>query len=279
MKIVVPAHNHFIGKPVFFEVQQQQQPERIGKTENKIYAASLRMYNKLKRHEGIILKPALLQLQDLNNALQRGNPAMLEVNKAIATASEQSYKVSTLQAKGLLDAAACSAKLMDIEVKLAELRRERRQLLKNEDIEEVMDALRQTVDIIHNGPDRLQSFDEVLFADLVEKITVESQTSVRFHLGGGIELREQLRELAAQCGVSQLKLFGSRARGDNRERSDVDLAVWGLEGLAAGRLRLALEDLPTLLEFDLVCVDADTDPALLERIKEEGVMLYAADEV
>ena len=92
-------------------------------------------------------------------------------------------------------------------------------------------------------------------------------------------LREQLRELAAQCGVSQLKLFGSRARGDHRERSDVDLAVWGLEGLAAGRLRLALEDLPTLLEFDLVCVDADTDPALLERIKEEGVMLYAADEV
>lgn len=163
--------------------------------ENEIYTVSLRMYNKLKRHEGIILKPALLQLQDLNNALQRGNPAMLEVNKAIAAASEQSYKVSTLQAKGLLDAAACSAKLMDIEAKLAELRRERRQLLKNEDIEEVMDALRQTVDIIHNGPDRLHSFDEVLFADLVEKITADSQTRIRFRLYGGMELTEQLREV------------------------------------------------------------------------------------
>ena len=163
--------------------------------ENEIYAAFVRMYNKFKLYEDIVLKPALTQLQDLNDALQRGNPAMLEINKAIAAASEQSYKVSTLQSKGLLDTAACSAKLLDIEAKLTELRRERRRLLKNEDIEEVMDTLRQTADLIRNGPDRLDSFDEVLFADLVEKITAESQTRIRFRLYGGIELTEQLREV------------------------------------------------------------------------------------
>lgn len=163
--------------------------------ESEIYAAFMQMYNKLKHHEGIILKPALAQLRDLNDALQRGNPAMLEVNRAIATASEQSYTVSTLRSKGLLDEAACSAKLLDIEAKLAELRRERRRLLKNEDIEEVMDTLRQTADIIHSGPERLSGFDEALFADLVEKITAESQTRIRFRLYGGIELAEQLREV------------------------------------------------------------------------------------
>ena len=164
-------------------------------SENEIYAAFVRMYNKLKLHEGIILKPALAQLHDLNNALQRDNPAMLEVNRAIATASEQSYKVSALRSRGLLDEAACSAKLLEIEAKLAELRRERRRLLKNEDIEEVMDTLRQTADIIHNGPERLESFDEALFADLVEKITVDSQTRIRFRLYGGMELTEQLWEV------------------------------------------------------------------------------------
>ena len=163
--------------------------------ETEIYTAFVRMYNKLKFHEGIILKPALAQLHDLNNALQRDNPAMLEVNRAIATASEQSYKVSTLRSRGLLDEAACSAKLLDIEAKLTELRRERRRLLKNEDIEEVMDTLRQTADIIHSGPERLDSFNEALFADLVEKITAESQTRIRFRLYGGIELTEQLREV------------------------------------------------------------------------------------
>lgn len=165
-------------------------------SEKEIYAAFVRMYNKLRLHEGIIIKPALAQLRDLNNALQRGNPAMLEVNKAIANASEQSYKVSTLQSRGLLDAAACSAKLLAIEAKLMELRRERRRLLKNADIEEATDALRQTADLLHNGPDHLVEFDEILFADLVEKITAESRTYIRFRLYGGIELTEQLREMS-----------------------------------------------------------------------------------
>lgn len=58
-----------------------------------------------------------------------------------------------------------------------------------------MDTLRQTADIIHNGPERLESFDEALFADLVEKITVDSQTRIRFRLYGGMELTEQLWEV------------------------------------------------------------------------------------
>ena len=81
-------------------------------------------------------------------------------------------------------------------------------------------------------------------------------------------LLPQLTALARDADVSRLVLFGSRARGDDRERSDIDLA---------GRLRLALEDLPTLLEFDLVCVDANTSPKLLDNIEREGVTLYASE--
>ncbi len=166
---------------------------RIAETE--LYAAFVRMYNKLKHHEGIVLKPALSQLNDLNDALQQGNPAILAVNKAIADASEQSYKITTLQTRGLLDTETCAVRLRDIEVRLTELRRERRRLLMNEDIEEVMETLRQTADLIHDGPGRLDSFDEVLFADLVEKIIAESTTRIRFRLYGGIELTEQLWEV------------------------------------------------------------------------------------
>lgn len=164
--------------------------------EQEIYSAFVRMFNKLKQHESIVLKPALAQLEDLNAALQRDNPAMLAVNKAIAEASEQSYKVTVLQARGLLDADACTAKLQAIHTQITELRRERRRLLKNEDLEDVIDALRQTADTIHNGPDRLDGFDEPLFTDLVEKIIAETQTRIRFRLHGGIELTEQLREVS-----------------------------------------------------------------------------------
>ena len=58
-----------------------------------------------------------------------------------------------------------------------------------------MEALRQTAALIHDGPGRLEDFDEALFADLVEKIIAESQTRIRFRLYGGIELTETLREV------------------------------------------------------------------------------------
>ena len=164
--------------------------------ETEIYTAFVRMYNKLKHNEAIVLKPALTQLDGLNAALQRGNPAMLEVNRAIADASDQCYKLTVLQTRGLLDADACAVRLRDANAKLAELRRERRRLLQNEDLEDVMEALRQTADTIHAGPERLDTFDEILFADLVERITAESQTRLRFRLRGGIELTEQLREVS-----------------------------------------------------------------------------------
>ena len=164
--------------------------------EAEIYAAFVRLYNKLKRHEGVILKPALAQLDDFNAALQRDNPAMLAVNRAIADASEQSYKITTLQTRGLLDAGACASRLQIIHAKLTELRRERRRLLQNEDLEDVMGALRRTADTVRAGPDRLEGFDETLFADLVERITAESSTCLRFRLRGDIELTERLREVS-----------------------------------------------------------------------------------
>lgn len=163
--------------------------------ETDIYAAFVRMYNKLRQNDGILLQPALRQLNDLNAALQRDNPAMLEINRAIAESAEQSHKISKLQTAGLLDADACATKLAAINAKLTQLRGERRRLLKNDDIQDAIDALRRTADLIHDGPESLEDFDETLFDELVEKIVAESKTRVRFRLHGGVELTEQLREV------------------------------------------------------------------------------------
>lgn len=164
--------------------------------EDEIYAAFVRMYNRLKQNDGVVLRPAMKQLEDLNAALQRNNPAMLAVNRAIAQATEQSHNISKLQTAGLLDADACAVKLNAISAQLTKLRADRRRLLKNGDIEETIDALRRTADIVRNGPERMESFDEGLFDELVERIIAESRTRIRFRLKGGIELAEQLREVA-----------------------------------------------------------------------------------
>ena len=160
--------------------------------EAEIYAAFARMYNKLRANADIILKPALTQLDGLETALQRENPAMLTVNRAIAQAAEQSHNISKLQTAGLLDTDACATKLNAINIQLTQLRRERHRLLEHDDIQEAIDRLHQTADIVNAGPERLDIFDEGLFEELVEQIVAESQTRIRFRLRGGIELAEEV---------------------------------------------------------------------------------------
>ncbi|UZD44371.1 nucleotidyltransferase domain-containing protein [Selenomonas sputigena] len=83
---------------------------------------------------------------------------------------------------------------------------------------------------------------------------------------------EGIVRLARKYGLSRVVLFGSRARGDNWERSDVDLAVAGGDVV---RFSLDVdEELPTLLMFDVVNLDGPVQPELLAEIQRDGVLLY-----
>ena len=76
--------------------------------------------------------------------------------------------------------------------------------------------------------------------------------------------------LAQQHTVSKVMLFGSRARGDNKERSD--LAISG--GNIAAFIADAEAAIPTLLQLDIVDLDKPVQRELLLAIENEGVMLY-----
>ena len=160
--------------------------------ESEIRAAFLRMYRKLKCNADMILKPAMEQMNALDAILQQNNPKTLTINRAIAEATEENHKISTLRVNGLLDADTCTARMNVISAKLAQLRRERRRLAENEALDEVMDALRKVRQTILDGPEQMDDFDDDLFESLVEKIIAESQTEIRFRLYGGLELRERL---------------------------------------------------------------------------------------
>ena len=85
-------------------------------------------------------------------------------------------------------------------------------------------------------------------------------------------LIDEIRSLAKQYGVKQVILFGSRARGDYKERSDIDLAF--RDGDAPRFVLSVEEDTTTLLKFDLVNLDGPVSPALRESIDRDGVVLY-----
>lgn len=88
-------------------------------------------------------------------------------------------------------------------------------------------------------------------------------------------LIRSIREIGRNYAIEQIVLFGSRARGDHKPVSDIDLAVFLLpECNCTGRLTSDIEDLNTLFKIDTIFINENTDPQLMENIKKEGVLLY-----
>lgn len=79
--------------------------------------------------------------------------------------------------------------------------------------------------------------------------------------------------------VRRIWLFGSRAVGAARPTSDIDLAVeadnWSDTDTNLAHDRLE-EDVPTVLKFDLVDVNAVAKPRFREAIRRRGRLLYEA---
>ena len=82
----------------------------------------------------------------------------------------------------------------------------------------------------------------------------------------------EIKDLAIKCGVEKVILFGSRARGDNKERSDIDLAIEG--GNAALFAVEADEKIQTLLMFDIVDLGGFVQDELRQSIEREGKIIY-----
>ncbi len=90
--------------------------------------------------------------------------------------------------------------------------------------------------------------------------------------GLGQALQKEICELGKQYNLKTIILFGSRARGDNHIRSDIDIAVSG--GDVVGFALAVEEDVNTLLKFDVVNLDGRVQPELIYEIQKEGKVLY-----
>jgi proline iminopeptidase len=99
--------------------------------------------------------------------------------------------------------------------------------------------------------------------------------TARFGLAEWI-VRDICAAIAAQPQVEEARLFGSRARGDFRPGSDIDIAVHGknLDFAAFLDLSARLDDLPILFKMDIVHLDMLGDSSLRETIRQESVPLW-----
>lgn len=76
-----------------------------------------------------------------------------------------------------------------------------------------------------------------------------------------------LRAIAEKYDIGKIVIFGSRARGDNNPKSDIDIAVYPMTPMMElenkGHFMSDVEDLETLLKIDIIFVNNDTDQKLI----------------
>jgi len=87
---------------------------------------------------------------------------------------------------------------------------------------------------------------------------------------------EQIIQVLANCiEIKKAVVFGSRAKGNYKAGSDIDLAIWSENAGAVLKTDGKLND-ETLLpyQFDLVNYDTINNEALKEHIDRIGIEIY-----
>ena len=85
---------------------------------------------------------------------------------------------------------------------------------------------------------------------------------------------EIINLMKKEKSVKMVKLFGSRARGDYSNASDIDLAIYF--GGNSDKLRIIreLDEIRCILKFDVIDMCEITNKKLIENINKDGIIIF-----
>lgn len=163
--------------------------------EAELYAAFVRLYNKLKLNSDKILLPLFRQLQEVKNSRRKSDTRLAEINREMAELSGKILVLNRIKSKGLLDEALYTAQSNETNHRLTELKTEKGRLLEADEDDASVNGLRLLLDTLDCGPDYLEAFDRDLFDGMVEQIVARVDGTILFVLIGGLRLPERVEQI------------------------------------------------------------------------------------
>ncbi|WP_322173194.1 recombinase family protein [Acutalibacter caecimuris] len=168
--------------------------------ENAVYDTFCLMVDKLAAHRQNLLGTLIHQLELMQSRNVESQDRIRQIDKQIADLSAQNLVVARLHTNGILNATDFAAQSSVISNKINALRLDRRKALAEDGDDELMDTLKSLDDILAEYVPGTP-FDQQLFEQIVQSITVVDNAQLAFHLIGGLALTEKIPE-NARCGTA-----------------------------------------------------------------------------
>lgn len=161
--------------------------------ENAVYDTFCLMADKLSIHRQDLLGTLIHQLEMMQNRGGESQEKVRQIDKQIADLSAQNLVVARLHTNGVLNATDFAAQSSVISNKINALRLDRKKALAEDEDDELIYTLK-TLDDTLAGYVPGAPFDQQLFEQIVQSITVVDNARLTFHLVGGLALTEQIPE-------------------------------------------------------------------------------------
>ena len=156
-------------------------------------ARQIDMVIKLKANQADLLGTLIRQIEAMQDRTSRNQERIRQIDKEIADLGAKNLVITRLHTSGVLDAADYAKQTSEIGNRITDLRIERRKKLTEDEDDILLDTLKELNGILEEYEPTAE-FDNDLFEQIVQDITVNDNTQITFRLLGDIQLTEKINE-------------------------------------------------------------------------------------
>lgn len=159
--------------------------------ETVVLEAFTAMMFKLKQYKDYLIIPMIKQLDTLIERTNSNHEEIRTINKQVADYSAKNLMIAKLHTKGILSKEEYCSQSSEINNKITLLKKKYKKLINEDESNEKLDSLKKLDDILVDYKYNA-TFNEDLFHEVVEHITVIGQNQLKFKIIGDLELTETI---------------------------------------------------------------------------------------
>ena len=149
------------------------------------------LYYNLKHYGPEILAQLITDLHSIKGGSLLWSEGIVEINKQISDIACQERLLTQLKQQGVVDPDIFISRADLLAERRRELKRKKERIIQAEE-DDTIQRTEQMLDTLESGPDWLETFDEAIFNELVEKIVVLDNETLHFRLLNGLEIPEKI---------------------------------------------------------------------------------------